>query len=236
MRSDGRRPDEMRPVEFLRGFNERPPGCVLASFGRTRVLCTAVVEDGVPPFLVGSAKGWLTAEYSMLPASTERRKAREGRTGKPDSRSLEISRLIGRALRTVVDLKAFREKTIWLDCDVLQADGGTRTVAVSGAYLALLDAVDGMRAKPAGRPVLGALAAVSVGVVGGRALLDLDYEEDSNAEVDLNVIMTDGGRFVEIQGTAESEPFDGARLEEMLGLARDGVAAVLAAQRRARAT
>ncbi|MGQ0613281.1 MAG: ribonuclease PH [Planctomycetaceae bacterium] len=236
MRQNGRRPDEMRPIEFLRNFNDRPAGSVLVSFGLTRVLCTAVVEDGVPPFLAGGPQGWLTAEYSMLPGATERRKPREGRTGKPDSRSLEISRLIGRSLRTVVDLKAFRDKTIWLDCDVLRADGGTRTAAISGAYVALLDAIDGMRSRPQGKPVTAGLAAVSVGVVGGRVLLDLDYQEDSKAQVDLNVILTSAGRFVELQGTAETEPFDDAQLQEMLGLARSGIAAIQAAQEHARAT
>jgi len=224
MRADGRGDDELREVTFQRHFNDRPAGSVLTSFGRTRVLCTACVEDGVPPWLMNSGKGWLTGEYGMLPAATDGRKAREGRTGKTDSRSLEISRFIGRCLRAVVDLRAIPNRTIWLDCDVLQADGGTRTAALSGAYVALRDALEAKRLKT--WPLKTSIAAVSVGIVDGRAVLDLNYEEDSRAEVDLNVAMTGEAQFVEIQGTAETNPFDENGLQEMLRLARLGIASI----------
>jgi len=229
MRRDGRRSDQLRPIAFERGFNDRPPGCVLVSYGRTRVLCTALVEEGVPPFLVNSSQGWLTAEYAMLPASTDRRKAREGRTGKPDSRSLEISRLIGRALRAVVDLKALAGRTLWIDCDVLRADGGTRTAAVSGAWIAVRDAVDGLNPSP----LRGSVAAVSVGLVDGEPVLDLDYAEDSRASVDLNVVMTGEAKYVEVQGTAESRAFTDAELQSMLGIARKGLAEIARLQQAA---
>jgi ribonuclease PH len=228
MRTDGRRDDELRPISFQRRFNDTPAGSVLVSYGRTRVLCTACVEDGVPPWLVSQGKGWVTAEYGMLPGSTNTRKAREARIGKADSRGLEISRLIGRCMRTIVDLRAIRDKTIWLDCDVLQADGGTRTAAISGAYVALRDAVEAM--KPKKWPLQSNVAAVSVGVVGGRALLDLNYREDVKADVDLNVAMTGESQYVEIQGTAESAAFDDRMLQEMLRLARLGIAEVTAKQ------
>jgi ribonuclease PH len=224
MRRDGRRPDQLRPVTFERHFNDRPPGSVLVSYGRTRLLCTAVVEEGVPPFLAGSGQGWLTAEYAMLPASTDRRKAREGRTGKPDSRSLEISRLVGRALRAVVDLRALADRTLWVDCDVLQADGGTRTAAVSGAFVAVRDALAAL--QPAVNALRGSVAAASVGVVDGEPLLDLDYQEDARASVDLNVVLTGDLKYVEVQGTAESRPFDDAELRSMLALARAGIAEI----------
>jgi ribonuclease PH len=228
MRTDGRRDDELRPISFQRNFNETPAGSVLVSYGRTRVLCTACVEDGVPPWLVSQGKGWVTAEYGMLPGSTNTRKAREARIGKADSRGLEISRLIGRCMRTIVDLRAIRDKTIWLDCDVLQADGGTRTAAISGAYVALRDAIESM--KPKKWPLESSVAAVSVGVVGGRALLDLDYREDVKADVDLNVAMTGESQYVEIQGTAESAAFDDRMLQEMLRIARLGIAEITAKQ------
>ena len=231
MRRDGRRDDELRPIEFQRHFNESPAGSVLVSYGRTRVLCTACIEDGVPNWRSNSGKGWLTGEYGMLPGSTGQRKMREGRSGRPDSRGLEISRLIGRSMRTVVNLKALRDKTVWLDCDVLQADGGTRTAAISGAYVALHDALRAVDLKT--WPLETSVAAVSVGVVKGRAVLDLDYEEDFRAEVDLNVVMTGEAQFIEIQGTAEGAPFDDARLQEMLRLARLGIASVTAAQQMA---
>ncbi len=231
MRRDGRKDDEMRAVSFVRNFTEKPAGSVLTSFGLTKVLCTAMVEDGVPPWRISSGKGWVTGEYAMLPAATERRKAREARTGKPDSRSLEISRLIGRALRSVVDLSALRERTVWVDCDVLQADGGTRTAAISGAYIALWDALKSAKLKK--WPIKTALAAVSVGIVDGRALLDLDYPEDSAAAVDLNVVMTGEQEYVELQGTAEQDPFTGAELEDMLHLARAGIAHISSRQQAA---
>ena len=231
MRTDGRGEDELRPITFERHFNDRRPGSVLVSVGSTRVLCTACVEDGVPPWLSNSGKGWLTAEYSMLPGSTDRRKARESRIGKADSRSLEISRFIGRSFRTAVDLKALRDRTVWLDCDVLQAHGGTRTAAVTGAYVALYDALTASNIKP--WPIKTSVAAVSVGIVGGRALLDLDYKEDASASVDLNVTMTGDAEFIEIQGTAESRPFDDLALQEMLRLARLGIASITTKQQMA---
>jgi ribonuclease PH len=231
MRRDGRRDDELRPISFERHFNDRPAGSVLVCYGRTRVLCTASVEEGVPPWRVSSGLGWVTGEYGMLPGSTGSRKAREGRTGRPDSRGLEISRLIGRCLRAIVNLKALKETTVWLDCDVLRADGGTRTAALSGAYVALRDALEAL--KPAEWPLQSSVAAVSVGLVEGRAVLDLDYSEDYRAEVDLNIAMTGEGKFVEIQGTAESAPFDDASLQEMLRIARLGIASVTMKQQMA---
>jgi len=224
MRRDGRRADELRPITFERRFNDSPAGSVLVSFGKTRVLCTACIEDGVPPWLSGSGKGWVTGEYGMLPGSTGNRKARESRTGRTDSRALEISRLIGRSLRSVVNLKAIPERTIWLDCDVLQADGGTRTAAISGAYVALRDAIESRKWKQ--WPLLSSVAAVSVGIVKGSALLDLDYPEDSRADVDLNVVMTGEGEYVEVQGSAEGKPFDRAAMNELLDLAGHGVAEI----------
>ncbi|MHC4547903.1 MAG: ribonuclease PH [Planctomycetota bacterium] len=231
MRSDGRGDDELRPITFQRHFNEEPAGSVLVSFGKTRILCTACVEDGVPPWLVNSGVGWVTGEYGMLPGSTSTRKAREARIGRADSRSLEISRFIGRCMRAVVDRKAIRDRTVWMDCDVLQADGGTRTAAVSGAYVALRDALEAL--KPAKWPLTTSIAAVSVGILDGRPILDLDYEEDARAEVDLNVAMTGESAFVEIQGTAETAPFDDAALQEMLRLARLGVASITMKQQMA---
>jgi len=231
MRRDGRRPDELRPITFQRHFNDAPAGSVLVSYGRTRVLCTACIEDGVPNWRSNSGQGWLTAEYGMLPGSTGSRKPREARIGKADSRSLEISRLIGRCLRMVVDLKALRDRTVWLDCDVLQADGGTRTAAISGAWVALHDAVSALKLKT--WPLRSSAAAVSVGIVGGSPVLDLDYHEDVRAEVDLNVAMTGEAEFIEIQGTAESAPFGDKALQEMLRLARLGVASVTMAQQMA---
>jgi len=231
MRKDGRRDDELRPISFQRNFNDRPAGSVLASYGGTRVLCTCFLDDGVPPWLMNQGRGWLTAEYGMLPGSTHTRKARSSRTGKADSRSLEISRLIGRVLRQAVDLKALRDKTAWLDCDVLQADGGTRTAAISGAWVALRDALEA--ANPKKWPLLGSVAAVSVGVVGGRAVLDLDSREDMKAEVDLNVATTGEGQYIEIQGTGEGATFDDRQLQEMLRLARLGIAEITTKQQMA---
>jgi len=216
-RSDGRGPDELRPVRFERGFLDTTPGAVLASFGRTRVLCTATYTDGVPPWLQGRGQGWLTAEYSMLPASTGGRKARD-RGGKLDGRSVEIQRLVGRAVRGVVDLKRMTERTVWIDCDVLQADGGTRTTAITGAFVALVDLFKHMDDKRLLRswPIDHQLAGVSVGIVGGKVLCDLDYSEDSKAEVDMNLVMTSDGKFVEVQGSAEGAAFGRDELSSML--------------------
>jgi len=231
VRKDGRRDDELRPIRFQRNFNDRPAGSVLVDYGKTRVLCTACIEEGVPPWLMHQGKGWVTGEYGMLPGSTSNRKARESRTGRTDSRALEISRLIGRSLRAVVDLRAIKDRTIWLDCDVLRADGGTRTAAVSGAYVALHDALESL--QPEKWPLRTSLAAVSVGIVRGQPLLDLNYEEDARADVDLNVVMAGEGRYIELQGTAESEPFDEPALQEMLRLARLGIASITMQQQMA---
>jgi len=216
-RHDGRRPEETRPISFQRNFTNRAQGSVLASCGETRVLCTASVLDGVPNFLQGRGQGWMTAEYSMLPSSTTDRKSRD-RSGKVDGRSVEIQRLIGRAMRGTIDLKSLTERTIWLDCDVLQADGGTRTTAISGAWVALHDALTWMDQKRLLRswPLVDQLAAVSVGVVGGQVLCDLDYPEDSKAEVDMNLVMTAKGEFIEVQGSAEGAPFSRNQLMTML--------------------
>ncbi len=218
-RFDGRNAADLRPITFQRGFTARAPGSVLASFGETRVLCTAMVQDSVPPFLHGRGKGWLTAEYSMLPSSTDSRKSRD-RVGSPDGRSIEIQRLIGRSLRAVVDTSLYGERTIWVDCDVLQADGGTRTCAISGAWIALHDVFRHMETKRLlrGWPLKRQIAAVSVGVVGGEPLVDLAYSEDSKAETDMNLVMLDDGRYVEVQGSAEGAPFDRGELDSMLEL------------------
>jgi ribonuclease PH len=234
-RPDGRAPDQLRPVHIVRGFTSGPPGSVLIEMGRTKVLCTASVEHAVPPWLEGRGQGWVTAEYGMLPASTAERKPRE-RGGKVDGRTSEIQRLIGRALRAVTDLEMLGERTVWLDCDVLEADGGTRTAAITGAYVALADAVrslekDGVRfAAP---PLRDSVAAVSVGVCRGEVLLDLCYEEDSQADVDMNVVLTGRGLIVEIQGTAEKTPFDTSRLMALYKLAERGVAQLREAQKQA---
>jgi ribonuclease PH len=219
-RNDGRRPDQLRQVVADPAFLEQPHGCVLWSQGRTRVLCTASVQDGVPRWLARSGRGWMTAEYSLLPASTGERTEREAARGRQGGRTVEIQRLIGRALRGVVDFKTLGERTVYLDCDVLQADGGTRCAAITGAYVAAMRALDRFGLSKA---LVGSVAAVSVGVVDGVSLLDLDYSEDSNAEVDVNVVMTGDGRFVEVQSTAEQVPFDRARLDELLDLAAEGV-------------
>jgi ribonuclease PH len=232
-RSDGRRPGEIRPVTATPGVQKAAEGSVLFAMGNTRVLCAATVEERVPSFLRGAGKGWVTAEYSMLPRSTDTRVAREGRTGKVQGRTYEIQRLVGRSLRAVVDFEALGERTITLDCDVLQADGGTRTASINGAWIALWQACRGL--VEAGRvprnPLLGQVAAVSVGVVGGKVLADLDYAEDSAAEVDMNVVMTSDGRLIEVQGTAEREPFTRHRLDAMLAMAASAGRKILAAQR-----
>jgi ribonuclease PH len=219
-RADGRRADQLRPVEADPRFLEQPHGMVLWSQGRTRVLCTASVVDNVPRWLYRSGRGWVTAEYSLLPASTGERTEREAARGRQGGRTVEIQRLIGRAVRGVIDFQALGERTVHLDCDVLQADGGTRCAAICGAYVALARALDRFGLSKA---ITGTVAAVSVGVVGGAALLDLEYEEDSTADVDLNVVMTGEGHFVEVQATAERVAFDRDQLDELLDLAAAGI-------------
>ena len=230
VRADGRRPDQLRPLEIELDYLEQPIAAVLYSQGKTRVLCTASLDEGVPRWLRDSGRGWLTAEYSLLPASTGERTQREASAGKQKGRTVEIQRLIGRAIRAVTDMEALGERTLWLDCDVLQADGGTRCAAISGAYVAAARALD--RAG-LGRVLVDSVAAVSLGIVGGERLLDLDYEEDSGAEVDLNVVMTGQGRLVEVQATAERAPFDRAGLEALLDLAEGGIGTIGEAQERA---
>jgi len=219
-RTDGRRPDELRTLEIRPDFLEQPHGSVLFSEGRTRVLCTASIEDSVPRWMSGRGVGWMTAEYSMLPASTGERSQREVSRGRPGGRTVEIQRLIGRALRAVTDFRALGERTVWLDCDVLQADGGTRCAAISGAYVAARRALDRFGL---GKALPGSVAAVSVGIVDDVVLLDLDYEEDSRAEVDMNVVMTGDGRLIEVQATAERVPFARDQLDEMLDVAALGI-------------
>ncbi|MDQ6798471.1 MAG: ribonuclease PH [Actinomycetota bacterium] len=238
MRADGRQPDDLRPVSFERDFTAFAPGSVLVSMGRTRVLCTASIEERVPPWMRGKGSGWLTAEYSMLPGSTSERSNREVNKGKPSGRTQEIQRLIGRSLRSVTDLVMTGERQVVLDCDVLQADGGTRTASISGAYVAAHDAFSRLVAagKIGAHPMASACAAVSVGLVDGIGLLDLDYSEDVRADVDMNVVMTSTGRFVEVQGTAEGLAFSRSELDELLGLAERGIAAVIEAQAEVLAT
>jgi len=232
LRADGRELDALRPVAFDRDFTVFAPGSVLVSMGRTRVLCTASVEERVPPWMRGSGKGWVTAEYSMLPGSTAERASREAAKGKQSGRTQEIQRLIARSLRAVSDLVALGETQVTVDCDVLQADGGTRTASICGAYVALHDAFSRMvhKGQLAQHPLTDAVAAVSVGIVDGVPMLDLPYEEDARAEVDMNVVMTGSGRFVEVQGTAEGQAFSRSELTEMLALAEQGIAQLLAAQ------
>lgn len=231
MRQD-RRPDQLRPLQFERDFIGQAPGRVLVRMGRTAVLCSCSVEASVPDFLVGTGKGWLTAEYAMLPGSTSTRKPRD-RTGKVDSRSVEIQRLIGRALRAVVHLDQLGERTLWLDCDVLEADGGTRTAAINGAFVALVDALQRKAdvLPPIGQILRDSVAAVSVGVVDGVELLDLDYREDRDAEVDFNAVMTGRGQFVEVQGAGEEATFSRDQLLRLLDLATLGIAEIIKQQR-----
>ena len=226
-RNDGRRPDELRPLELLPDYLEQPHGSVLFSEGKTKVLCTASIQEGVPRWLYGKGRGWLTAEYSLLPASTGDRTDREASRGKQGGRTVEIQRLIGRSIRAVTDFEALGERTLWLDCDVLQADGGTRCAAISGAYVAARRALDRFGLS---KTLTGSVAAVSVGIVGGTALLDLDYSEDSTAEVDMNVVMTGEGELVEVQATAEKTPFSRASLDVLLELAAAGIEQLSAAQ------
>ena len=234
-RPSGRLPAQLRTVGITRGYTRHAEGSVLVAFGDTRVLCTASVENRVPPFLRGKGEGWVTAEYGMLPRATNTRNDREAARGKQGGRTLEIQRLIGRSLRACVDRGALGERTITLDCDVLQADGGTRTAAITGAYVALVDAVRWLRARReiTKDPIFGAVAAVSVGVYRGVPVLDLDYAEDSACDTDMNVVMNDGGGFIELQGTAEGHAFRRDELDALLGLAQDGIAQLLAAQREA---
>jgi ribonuclease PH len=228
MRADGRQhDDELRALDLMPDFVELAHGSVLYSQGKTRVLCTAMVEEGVPRWLHRSGRGWMTAEYSLLPASTGERVAREAAKGKQGGRTVEIQRLIGRALRSVCDFQALGERTLWLDCDVIQADGGTRCAAISGAYVAASRALDRFGLSKA---LSGQIAAVSVGVVEGRPLLDLDYSEDSTAETDMNVVMTADGRLVEVQATAEREPFTREELDAMIDLGAAGIEEIMAAQ------
>jgi ribonuclease PH len=250
MRHDGRAPTDLRPLSFRRRYTRQAPGSVLAQMGRTTVLCTCTAEASVPPFLIGTGKGWLTAEYGMLPGSTETRKARD-KGGKVDGRSVEIQRLIGRSLRTVVDLSRLGERTLWLDCDVLEADGGTRTASINGAFVALVDALVSLQ-KSGGPPrpqgsrlpplpplaplseiVRASVAAVSVGLCDGTELLDLDYAEDKDADVDLNLVMTGSGAFVEVQAGGEEATFDRAQFGRLLDLGKLGIDAITAKQRKA---
>lgn len=235
LRADGRALDELRAVTFQRDFTVFAPGSFLVSMGHTKVLCTASVEDRVPPWMRGSGRGWVTAEYSMLPGSTAERATREAAKGRQSGRTQEIQRLIGRSLRAIVDLKALGERTVMIDCDVLQADGGTRTASIAGGYVALAQACRGLlrkRSIPAD-PLHGQVAAISVGIVGGVPVLDLDYQEDSHAEVDMNVVMNDGGAFIELQGTAEGHAFRRHELDAMLALAAGGIEQLFALQTRA---
>ncbi|HJC85970.1 MAG TPA: ribonuclease PH [Candidatus Corynebacterium faecigallinarum] len=234
-RADGRAVDQLRDVRITRGFTSNPAGSVLVEFGNTRVMCTASVSEGVPRFKRDSGEGWLTAEYAMLPSATAERMPREAMRGKVKGRTHEISRLVGRSLRAAVDLRGLGENTVNIDCDVLQADGGTRTASITGAYVALADALAVLKARGVvpGQPLLPPVAAVSVGIIDGAACLDLPYEEDSRAEVDMNVVMTEAGKFVEIQGTGEEAEFSRAELNTMLDLAEGGLNDLVALQKKA---
>ena len=234
-RADGRAANALRPVRIQRGFTCHAEGSVLVGFGKTQVLCTASVEEKVPPHKRGSGEGWVTAEYGMLPRATHTRGSREAAKGKQSGRTQEIQRLIGRSLRCVFDLKALGERSILIDCDVLQADGGTRTAAITGAFVAAHDAVSWLLAQGlvSASPIKQAVAAVSVGMVGGQPLLDLDYDEDSGCDTDMNVVMTAGGGFVELQGTAEGAAFSSSDMAALLGLAEQGIGQLLQAQRQA---
>jgi ribonuclease PH len=233
-RTDGRQPDQLRPVKITTRFSKHAEGSALIEVGDTKVVCTASVEERVPPFLKGQGSGWITSEYGMLPRSTTTRAPRESGRGGPSGRTHEIQRLIGRSLRAVVDLKALGERTLWVDCDVLQADGGTRTASITGAFVALVEALRHLKKQGslAELPVLDFVAATSVGRVGGEALLDLCYEEDSRAEVDMNIVKTGRGMFVELQGTAETTPFADDQLRDLLALADKGLQELNALQRK----
>ncbi|OGL41526.1 MAG: ribonuclease PH [Candidatus Schekmanbacteria bacterium RIFCSPHIGHO2_02_FULL_38_11] len=235
VRHDGRKYDEMRKVEIKRRFLKNPSGSVLISLGETKVLCTATVEEKVPQFLENTGTGWITAEYSLLPGSTHTRTRREASAGKISGRTHEIQRLIGRSLRSIADLSLLGERTIWIDCDVLQADGGTRTASITGAYVALADAIETLLLKKAisRNPIKDQVAGISVGIVKGKKCLDLNYKEDSNADVDMNVIMTRSGKLVEVQATAEKNAFSKNDLDDLLSLARKGIFNLFDAQKKA---
>ena len=235
MRPSGRQPDELRAIRLTRNFTKHAEGSVLVEFGDTKVICTATVEERVPRFLKGKNQGWVTAEYGMLPRSTGMRMGREAAQGRQGGRTMEIQRLIGRSLRAVVDLSGLGERTITVDCDVIQADGGTRTASITGGYVALADAIAHLRAKRLIKkePLHGQIASVSVGIFDGTPVLDLDYAEDSNAETDMNVVMNDGGAFIEVQGTAEGHAFRREEMDAMLDLAEKGIAELVAHQREA---
>lgn len=235
MRPSGRQPDELRPIRITRHYTMHAEGSVLVEFGNTKVLCNATVEERVPRFLKGKKQGWVTAEYGMLPRATGMRMGREAAMGKQGGRTMEIQRLIGRSLRAVMDLGALGERSITVDCDVIQADGGTRTASITGAYVALVDAVAHLKAKKLIKkePLHGQLASVSVGIFDGTPVLDLDYAEDANAETDMNVVMNDGGAFIEVQGTAEGHAFRREEMDAMLDLAQKGIAELIEHQREA---
>ncbi|MSR30724.1 MAG: ribonuclease PH [Gemmataceae bacterium] len=236
MRSDGRNASELRPMSFTRKFTGQAAGSVLVSMGRTSVLCTCSIEEKVPPFLEGKGKGWLSAEYSMLPGSTSSRKARD-KGGKVDGRSVEIQRLIGRSLRAIIHLDKIGERTLWIDCDVLEADGGTRTASINGAFVALVDALDHLKSKKlipgAGAVLQDSVAAISMGIVHGRPLLDLCYKEDAEAEVDSNLVMTGSGEFIEIQGSGEEAVFNEKQLGSLLKLGKQGIKEIIQKQKKA---
>jgi ribonuclease PH len=234
MRSDGRKPSQLRPLKITPSYIKTADGSVLIEMGDTRVICTAKLEERVPPFLRNSGKGWITAEYGMLPGSSQQRIGRESSRGKVGGRTHEIQRLIGRSLRSVADLKSLGERSVWIDCDVIQADGGTRTASITGAYIALMEAVHVWRERGilSADPVKDAVAAVSIGIVDGKILLDLCYEEDSKADVDMNFVMTGSGKFIEVQGTAESAPFTKKQMERMAEIAHQGIKELLQAQKK----
>ncbi len=234
MRIDGRKKNQLRPLKITRNFIKHAEGSVLIEMGDTKVICTATIEERVPPFLRDKKKGWVTAEYAMIPRSSHERIPRESARGKVGGRTHEIQRLIGRSLRSVVDTTALGERTIWIDCDVIQADGGTRTASITGSFIALMDAVEFLRKekKIKTMPIRDFLAAISVGKVGGELLLDLNYAEDSTAEVDMNVIMTGSGKFVEVQGTAEQQAFAKKELDDLLRLATSGIKKLVASQKK----
>ena len=238
-RFDGRKPGELRTIKFKRGFTRQAPGSVLVSMGKTTLLCICTIDSNVPPFLLGKGKGWLSAEYSMLPGSTNTRKQRD-RGGKVDGRSVEIQRLIGRSLRAVVDLEKIGERTIWIDCDVLDADGGTRTASINGAFVALVDALNVLKKKdetglvrPVSEILKDSVAAISIGIVDGNVLLDLCYQEDAAAEVDSNLVMTGKGSFIEVQGSGEESTFDQKQLDQMLKLGKQGIQEICSLQKKA---
>ncbi len=234
MRVDNRAPDELRPLIITRHFTKYAAGSVLVQAGNTKVICTASIEESVPPHVKNTGEGWITAEYSLLPSSTSVRVPRESTRGKVGGRTHEIQRLIGRSLRSIIDLAVLKERTIWVDCDVIQADGGTRTAAITGSYVALMDAVQGLKNKDLIKedPVLNSIAAVSVGIVNGVVLLDLCYAEDAAAQVDMNIVMTGDGKFIELQGTGEEYTFDDEQLAEMLKMAKKGICEITEIQKK----